>query len=171
VKKNIRSRRSRHRNNNRASVAPLKGVKLGNTVVKENVNDIRKIRARLQKLKAVEKTKRLRALTSAKSDLIKDAKRFKSELISETDKLLSAKSSSLSLINVLNRYTKRLSADKSAQLKLTDKVSVKNELKDKLIKEIEGFRTRPAAYQDLLRVDKGQIDGIVREIKKRLNYQ
>jgi cell division FtsZ-interacting protein ZapD len=47
---------------------------------------------------------------------------------------------------------------------------VKNQLKDKLIKEIEGFRTRPASYKELLKVDKKSIDEIVKKVKAQLHY-
>jgi hypothetical protein len=152
------------------SLSPLLGVKLGNTVVKAAVNDAKKIKERLKNLRAAERTKKLKALQNARSQIVKESKHIKKELLAETNSLLAAKSASLSLSAILKRYQKRLEGDKLAKLKLTDRVEVKNQLKDKLIKEIEGFRTSPAAYKELLKVERGSIDNIVKQIKSKLHY-
>ncbi len=49
------------RNENEASARPLKGVKLGNTVKKENVTDIKKVKKRLANLRSAKKLKKLKA--------------------------------------------------------------------------------------------------------------
>lgn len=72
--------------------------------------------------------------------------------------------------NILQRYQRKLSEDQRQKLKLTDRVVVKNELKDKLIKEIEGFRTRPTSYKELLKVDRSSVDAIVKKVKAALHY-
>jgi len=59
---------------------------------------------------------------------------------------------------------------KLSKLKLVDRVAVKKQLKDKLIKEIQGFRTRPTAYKDLVKVSKKSIDDIVKKVKLALHY-
>jgi hypothetical protein len=153
------------------ALAPLQGVKLGNTVVKAAVNDSKKIKERLKNLRAAERTKKLKALQNARAQIVKESKSIKKDLLASTNSLLSAKSASLSLSAILKRYQKRLEGDKLAKLKLTDRVEVKNQLKDKLIKEIQGFRTSPAAYKELLKVEKGSIDNIVKQIKSKLHYQ
>lgn len=72
---------------------------------------------------------------------------------------------------VLTGYEERLKKDKVAHLKLADKVEVKNQLKSKLIKEIEGFRTRPSEYAALQVVDKETINKVVENVKRKLNKQ
>ena len=72
---------------------------------------------------------------------------------------------------VLTGYEERLKKDKIAHLKLADKVEVKNQLKSKLIKEIEGFRTRPSEYAALQVVDKETINKVVENVKRKLNKQ
>jgi len=68
----------------------------------------------------------------------------------------------------LKQYEERLKKLKLAHLKLVDRVEVKNELKSKLIKEIEGFRTRPSDYKSLVNLDKGTVKAVVNEIKKQV---
>jgi len=72
---------------------------------------------------------------------------------------------------VLTGYEERLKKDKVAHLKLADKVEVKNQLKSKLIKEIEGFRTRPNEYAALQVVDKETIKNVVENVMRKLNKQ
>lgn len=69
----------------------------------------------------------------------------------------------------MTKYEQKLKKDKASKLKLTDRVEVKKQLKDKLIKEIQGFRTKPSDYLELLKVDKSSIKGIVKEIKRQLD--
>jgi len=64
---------------------------------------------------------------------------------------------------------KDLKKDKVAHLKLADRVEVKNELKTKLIKEIQGFRTRPTEFKALAGVDKSTIQNVVQNIKRQLD--
>ncbi len=101
--------------------------------------------------------------------MLDETRKIKHSISEETDSLLGAKSSSIKLNSILKLYEERLRKDKLQTLKLVDRVEAKNQLKDKLIKEIEGFRTRPSDYQDLLRVDKIYIMAVVQSIKKQLN--
>ncbi len=110
-------------------------------------------------------------MVKAKKALQKDACKIKKEFKVETESLIAAKSASLSLEAIIAKYQQRLSADKKAKLKLTDRVSVKKQLIDKFIKEIEGFRTRPSQYKELLKVDKHSIQKMGHEIKRRLHYK
>ena len=75
----------------------------------------------------------------------------------------------MSLTSILAKYEDRLKKDKLAHLKLADRVEVKNELKKKLIKEIEGFRTRPTEFKALTNVDREQIKAVVNAVKLKLD--
>lgn len=67
----------------------------------------------------------------------------------------------------MNKYSKRLKG--LNQLRIADKVLLKKQLKDKLIKEIEGFRTSPSQYKELINVDPKIVENVVKKIKKALN--
>lgn len=148
---------------------PLTGKKLTNSVANAALLDAKTIKENLKKLKETERFKKLRAVQRAKSSLLKDAMNIKKSILKETNNLLGAKSAAMSLNDVLNNYQRRLSMDRTAHLKLTDRVEVKNELKTKLIAEIQGFRTRPASFKELLKVDKNMMKNVVRDIKSQLD--
>jgi len=84
------------------------------------------------------------------------------------NQLLAAKSSALSLSAIMDKYELKLKRDKIARLRLVDRVEAKNQLKNKLIQEIQGLRTRGTDYAELSKVDKSVIDRIVSDIKKKL---
>jgi len=138
-------------------------------IVKTSELDARQIKENLDKLKNADKTKRLEVLKKSKKELISDAKNIKKEIIKTTDALLSAKSSALSLSAVMDKYQDKLKRDKLSRLRLVDRVAAKNQLKAKLIDEIQGIRTRATSYQELSKVDKSVIVKIVGDIKKQLH--
>jgi enoyl-CoA hydratase/carnithine racemase len=78
---------------------------------------------------------------------------------------------SINLGDLLKGYERKLKADETAKLKLVDSVVVKKQLKDKLIKEIQGFRTRPTAYQALSGISQKSLKETVDKVKAALNYK
>jgi len=71
----------------------------------------------------------------------------------------------------MDKYEDRLKRDKIAALKLADKVTIKNELKAKLIQEIQGLRTRPTDYKNVQLLDKEMIKKVVNDVKNKLNIK
>jgi len=142
--------------------------KISNEVVKPSQLDAQTIKNRLKDLKSEERVKKLKILQKARDQLNSEAKKIRKDVLTETDDLLSAKSSAISLGIILQSYEERLKKDKLAHLKLADRVDVKNQLKNKLIREIQGFRTRPADFKELLNVDKSTIKAVVESIKTQL---
>jgi len=80
-------------------------------------------------------------------------------------------SASINLSNLLKGYERKLKGDEAAKLKLVDSVLVKRQLKNKLIKEIQGFRTRPSAYQALSGVSPKSLKETIDKVKAFLNYK
>jgi len=72
------------------------------------------------------------------------------------------------LNNLLSYYEKTLQENEKSKLKLVDVVGIKKQLKQKLLKEISGFRTAPNDYRLLNKVNQNDIDRIVRQIKGKL---
>ena len=77
-------------------------------------------------------------------------------------------STSISLLT-LGLYEERLKQDKLSHLKLVDRVEIKKQLKDKLLKEHQGFRTRPSSYKALSVVEKNSIKSVVENIKRQID--
>lgn len=71
---------------------------------------------------------------------------------------------------VLNRYTIQIKKDNAAKLKLVDRLQLKNQLKNKIFREVEGFRNAPKDFQMLRKVDSGDMKKIVSQIKTRLGF-
>ena len=51
---------------------------------------------------------------------------------------------------------------------LTDRVQIKNELKAKLLREVEGFRTSGTQFTSVTKLDHSDLLKIVKQIKKKL---
>jgi len=71
----------------------------------------------------------------------------------------------LKLSNLNNYYTTKIKRDQLSALKLSDVITIKNLLRDKIHKEIQGFRTAPAQYPELEKVNPSDIDIIMKNIK------
>jgi len=74
------------------------------------------------------------------------------------------------LSNVLNRYTVQIKKDEAKKLKLTDRLEVKRELKNKIFREVEGFRNTGKEFTLLKKIDKKDMLRIVNQIKARLGF-
>ena len=76
----------------------------------------------------------------------------------------------LDLNNVLNKYTIQIKQDNASKLKLTDRIEIKNQLKNKIFREVEGFRNTGKDFTMLRKLDKGDMNRIVNQIKARLGF-
>ena len=65
----------------------------------------------------------------------------------------------------MNNYEKMLTKDKLSNLKLSDNITIKNLLRDKLHREIQGFRTSKQEFKELDIVDPESISNIILRIK------
>jgi len=72
------------------------------------------------------------------------------------------------LNNILQKYTLKLKKDQLSKLKLADRVEIKRQLKSKIYKELEGFRSTGKEYTELSKVNPSDLKRIVNEIKKRV---
>lgn len=70
----------------------------------------------------------------------------------------------------MNRYTVQLKKDAARKLKLTDRIQVKKQLKNKIFREVEGFRNTGKEFTLLRKVSKGDMHRIVNQIKARLGF-
>lgn len=56
-------------------------------------------------------------------------------------------------------------------MKLADVITIKKELRSKLLKEIQGIRTSSNKYPEIKKVDPKDIKSIVKQIKQKLGYK
>ncbi len=74
----------------------------------------------------------------------------------------------MKLSNLNNYYQTKLKTSELSKLKLSDTIIIKNKLKEKILKEIQGIRTSPNQYQELDKVNQIDIQIIMKDIKLSL---
>lgn len=71
----------------------------------------------------------------------------------------------MKLSNLNNYYTTKIRRDHLSALKLSDVITIKNSLRNKIHKEIQGFRTSPSQYPELDHVNPSDLEIIMKNIK------
>lgn len=71
----------------------------------------------------------------------------------------------MKLSNLNNYYTTKIKRDQLSALKLSDVITIKNSLRNKIHKEIQGFRTSPSQYPELDHVNPSDLEIIMKNIK------
>ena len=82
--------------------------------------------------------------------------------------LFMAKEVALKLTQLNNYYTTKIKRDQLSSLKLSDVITVKNLLRQKILKEMQGLRTASADYAELDNVNPQDIQIIMKEIRIQL---
>lgn len=72
-------------------------------------------------------------------------------------------------MNLNNYYTTQINRSKLSGLKLSDVITIKRLLTQKIAKEIQGIRTAPSDFVELDMVDPAVISEIMKRIKTELN--
>jgi len=79
--------------------------------------------------------------------------------------LLQAKKLAIRLNNLVRKYEKKIVEDEKADsMKLADEITVKELLKDKLHRELQGLRVSSSEYEELNQANPEDIDKIRRKI-------
>jgi len=92
------------------------------------------------------------------------------EIDNEMKELLFAKEVALKLQNVIANYNMKMRKDQLSKLKLADEVTIKSLLRDKLHRELQGFRTSPGEFKELEKVNPADISRIISNIKLKIGH-
>ena len=84
--------------------------------------------------------------------------------------MVESKEIALNFNQVLAKYEIKLKKSQMSKLKLSDVIQIRKQLIDKLLKEIQGFRTASANYKELNSVNPKDIKRIVKQVKHKLGY-
>lgn len=76
----------------------------------------------------------------------------------------------MKLSNLNNYYTTKIKRDQLSEMKLADVIGIRNTLRDKIHKEIQGLRTAPSQYEELNKVNPSDIEIIMKNIKLQLEH-
>jgi len=145
-----------------------KAPMLNPSLVANSAADAKRIKAKLAGAK--NNKQRVNALKAEKKRLQSEAKNVAKMIENEVGNLLTSKKIGQKLNSLLNKYTVKIKRDELAKISLVDRVQIKRELKAKLLKEIEGFRTSPTQYPTVGKVSPSDLRKIVGQIKKKLGY-
>jgi hypothetical protein len=116
-----------------------------------------------------DKADKVKIVQDGKTRLLKDVKEIKEAISAHLAELMEAKKLAIKLNNLVHKYEKKAIADaKSENLKLADEITVKEILKDKLHREIQGMRVPPSEYKELEIVNPDDITNITRQILQKL---
>ena len=112
-----------------------------------------------------DKNSRVKQLLIAKARLIKEAKELKEAVRDNLADLLQSKKLAIRLNNLVRKYEKKIVEDEKADsMKLADEITVKEMLKDKLHRELQGLRVSNSEYQELNEANPEDIDKIRKQI-------
>jgi hypothetical protein len=117
---------------------------------------------------AKDKADRIKVLLEGKHRLSEESKSLASQVEVEIKELLDAKEVAVRLFKLLGNYENKLRKDQLSNLKLADEITVKNILRDKLHRELQGFRTSPGEYLELEKINPADISGVIQNVKNKL---
>ena len=103
-----------------------------------------------------------------KARLDEEAKKLAAEVEADLKELLKIKEVSIKMNNLMAAYEIKMRKDQLSKLKLSDEITIKNLLRDKLQREMQGFRTSPQEYKELDIVNPADITNIIAGIKTKL---
>ena len=72
--------------------------------------------------------------------------------------------------NVLAKYEVKLKKSQISKLKLSDVITLKNKIKNKLYREIQGLRTSSSNYKEIKNLNPNDLKRIIKQIKHKLGY-
>lgn len=112
--------------------------------------------------------KNFNLVMQGKDRLAKEGKALATEIEADLRELLYAKEVAVKLNQLIAQYETKMTKDQLSKLKLADEVTIKNILRDKLQREMQGFRTSSLEFKELDVVNPNDIANIISSIKLKL---
>lgn len=168
-------KRSDHASGSEASFIEKKAGKEGESASTEKVKepeevvegDIKTFLRQFENVK--DKEDRIKVLVDGKAKLESEALELKDAISQDLSDLMDAKKLAIRLNNLIQKYEKKAAKDSSEnQLRLADEITIKDLLKDKLHRELQGFRVSPTEYEELKQADPQVLDEISLAVNKKL---
>jgi len=117
---------------------------------------------------AKDKEERTQVLMQGKVRLSGENQLLSVKVEAEIKELLFAKEVAIKLNNLIAKYEAKMNKDLLSKLKLSDEITIKNILRDKMHREIQGFRTGKNEYKELEMVNPDDVLNVIKEIKLKL---
>lgn len=112
---------------------------------------------------------KVNVMVEGKNRLLKEINEIKETLLKDIDDLMGSKKLAIRLNNLVLKYEKRAQDGEQAKLlKLADEITVKDLIKEKIHREIQGLRSSPTKFQELEIVNKDDISRVTKEVLNKL---
>lgn len=112
---------------------------------------------------------KVNVMVEGKNRLLKEINEIKETLLKDIDDLMGSKKLAIRLNNLVHKYEKRAQDGEQAKLlKLADEITVKDLIKEKIHREIQGLRSSPTQFQELEIVNKDDISRVTKEVLNKL---
>lgn len=116
-----------------------------------------------------DKADRIKVVMEGKSRLTKEVKELKEAISNNIAELMESKKAAIRLNNLIHKYEQKVITDqKSVALKLADEITLKELLKDKIHRELQGMRVSSSEYKELDQVNSDDIRRITTEVIKKI---
>lgn len=97
-----------------------------------------------------------------------ETKSLTKNIAAEMDNLLKNKSIANKLENLLKKYSLKVKKDQFEESKVVDREQLKRELKEKILREVQGLRTFSNKESLLSKVNQKELNKIIKKIKSKL---
>lgn len=99
---------------------------------------------------------------------MQESQKIAKEIQEQVASLVKAKSIGQKLDKLLNLYQVKMKKEKLAKIKLVDRVEIKKQLKEKLLKEAEGFRIAGNQYTKVDQINPEDLGKILEKVESKL---
>lgn len=112
---------------------------------------------------------KVNVMVEGKNRLLSEINEIKETLLKDIDDLMGSKKLAIRLNNLVHKYEKRAQdAEQAKLLRLADEITVKDLIKEKIHREIQGLRSYPTQFQELEMVNKDDISRVTKEVLNKL---
>lgn len=112
---------------------------------------------------------KVNVMVEGKNRLLSEINEIKETLLKDIDDLMGSKKLAIRLNNLVHKYEKRAQdAEQAKLLRLADEITVKDLIKEKIHREIQGLRSSPTQFQELEMVNKDDISRVTKEVLNKL---
>lgn len=112
---------------------------------------------------------KVNVMVEGKNRLLNEINEIKETLLKDIDDLMGSKKLAIRLNNLVHKYEKRAQdAEQAKLLRLADEITVKDLIKEKIHREIQGLRSSPTQFQELEMVNKDDISRVTKEVLNKL---
>jgi len=114
-------------------------------------------------------TDKLKFVMNGRERLIREYYQLRDEIEKDLIQLIESKKAAIKVNKIIKSYEKYLiTAQEEKRLRLGDEIGVKQLLKEKLKKEVQGIRSSPYQFKLLEEIEPSQIENVTKQVFQKL---